>query len=69
MTNTRFNNLWDYLKKEKYVEFTNRGEKLMLSAHPHGYGEEYSLEIISGNRINTVSVHWSKEHFRYLLVD
>lgn len=69
MTNTYFNKLWDKLHKYGRVEFTDNGDKLILSLTSNGYGADAVLEVENGNILNTVCVHWSKEHFRRILVD
>ena len=69
MTNTQFNHLWDRLHKYGRVGFTDHGEKLILSLSSNRYGADAVLEVENGNIINTVCVHWCKEHFRRILVD
>lgn len=69
MTYTRFNKLWELLRKKKYVEFSDHGETLSLSLVPKRYGDEAILEVESGYIRNVVLVHWCKEMFQRILVD
>ena len=69
MSNTKFNKLWDLLHRCGYVEFTNYGEECILSLSGNCYGADAVLEVRNGNMLNVVTVHWSKEHFRRILVD
>lgn len=69
MTNNQFNNLWDKLHKYGMVQFSNYGESFILSLSGGRYGQDAVLEVINGNIINCICVHWSEEHFRRILVD
>ena len=65
MNNTRFNKLWDILRRDGEVKFSDHSESLSLSLVQARYGYEVSLR--SG--VNTVLVHYDKERFREILVD